>query len=424
MVLSCVFLVGCGQTAKDETIPVRIQFATWGGAEEIQVIREVVQAFETSHPGVQVEIIHIPDRYYQKLHILIAGGLMPDVVFTNSISFPVYARHHLFVDLAPYLKESKVLDEMDFYPSSLQVFYMTKEGGKKALGAIPRDISNVVVYYNKDVFWQAGVPLPSADWDWQTFTETAKALTLDRDGDGRLDRFGVSFNRHSSIFWMPFVWSAGGALFNSDQTGVALDQPSALAGLQFYADWPQTYHVAPRKTESGGTKMSEMFLHGKVAMLLDGRWRVPSLRKKATFQWDIAPLPRGPKGSISGLDASGYAMAASTRYPEAAWMLIEYLSSSMAIRRLTESGLMIPARQDVAESSVFLSPDQLPTHSRVFLDVIPSGMPTRSHPRWNELSEELNLALEPVWDGQQSPEEAMRKVKPKLERIMGVVTHE
>ncbi len=415
--------------SKNVQAPVQIQFSTWGGSEEIQVIREVIQGFEASHPKIKVDLLHIPHNYYQKLHILIAGGLVPDVVFTNSIRFPVYARHHVFADLSPYLDQSDVLSLQDFYPASLQVFEMEKQSDKKrSLGALPRDLSNLVVYYNADLFKKANLALPSAkeadDWDWARFVETAKALTQDMDGDGRLDQFGVSFNRRNPIFWMPFVWSAGGALFNEDLTAIRLNEPNALKGLQFYADFQHRYHIAPLKTESGSTKMSELFLHGKLAMLMDGRWRVPSLRKKATFQWDVAPLPKGPSGSITGLDSSGYAMASKTQHPNESWALIEYRSSFEVMSRLTESGLMIPARKDVAESAIFLAPEQLPRNSRVFLDVIPQGVPTRSHPRWNELSEEINLALEPVWDGKQTPEEAIKLVLPKLGRILKVISHE
>ncbi len=420
-VLFCSFFWACGINPKEESSgKVQIQFSTWGDSEEIKVIRGLIQDFEASHPNVSVDLLHIPQNYYQKLHILIAGGLAPDVVFTNSISFPVYARHHVFADLSPYLNESQRLKSDDFYPSSLRVFSLDK-AKVTGLGAIPRDLSNIVVYYNADLFKKAGLEQPLATWDWAQFVVLAKGLTKDLDGDGRLDQFGVSFNRHSPLFWMPFVWSAGGHFFNEDMTAVVLDETKALAGLQFYADFQHRHHMAPLRRESGSTKMSELFLQGKLAMLIDGRWRVPSLRKKATFHWDVLPLPKGSAGSITGLDSSGYAMTASTKHPKEAWALIEYLSSPESVSRLAESGLMIPARRDVAESDVFLAPEQFPRHSQVFLDVIETGMPTRSHPRWNELSEEINLALEPVWDGKISPKEALIKIKPKLERILKAV---
>jgi hypothetical protein len=47
-------------------------------------------------------------------------------------------------------------------------------------------------------------------------------------------------------------------------------------------------------------------------------------------------------------------------------------------------------------------------------------VPTQSPPRWNEISEELGLALDPVWDGKKTAREAMRAVKPRIDAMLSV----
>lgn len=408
-----VMLSGCGQSPNEK---VHLRFSTWGSAQEIAVLNQLIAEFEQENPAWDVELIHIPENYFQKIHILIAGGMMPDVVFINSTHFPVYAAHHLFADLAPYLTRSKRLAPGDFYPQALATFQQA-EG---TIGAVPRDISNLVVYYNRDRFRQSGVPVPEAGWTWADFLEKAKALTRDTNGDGRLDQFGISFYRTPPLYWMPFVWSAGGQLFDETRRDFQLDSPQALSGLQFYADLPNRHHVAPRKTESGSASMSQWFLQQKLAMMVSGRWSVPVLREQADFDWDVAPMPVGPAGSRTGLDASGYAMAADTAHPNAAWAFIEFLSSPEAVSRFTASGLIIPARRDVANTNVFLQPEKRPQNGRVFLEVIETGVPTRSHPRWNELSEMLMLGLDPAWDGQLSPKSAVQKLTPEISGLLEV----
>jgi hypothetical protein len=54
------------------------------------------------------------------------------------------------------------------------------------------------------------------------------------------------------------------------------------------------------------------------------------------------------------------------------------------------------------------------------LDVIADGVPTHTPPRWNELSEELGLALDPVWDGTQDAASAVKAVTPKLDHLLEV----
>lgn len=429
----CLMLLGVvGCQARPTARPIQIQLSTWGSAQEVAVLKSLLRDFERGHPKIQVQLLHIPENYYQKLHILVAGDMAPDVIFTNSLSFPIYASQGIFKDLRPYVAlqgqvsgvpNSPVdgLSEDQFYPQALKAFTWRQPNGQSIVGALPRDISNVVIFYNRDLFRQAGLAEPQAGWTWQQFLEVAQTLTLDRNNDGDPDQFGVSFYSTPPLFWLPFVWSAGGDLFSPDLRRFTLNQPKALQGLRFYADLRHKWHVAPKKVESGGTSMSQLFLQQKVAMLVSGRWSVPVFREQAKFQWDVVPLPVGPSGqSRVGIDASGYAISAKSKHPAESFELIRYLLSRKSVRTVTESGLIVPARPDVASSAAFLSPDQAPTHGQAFLEVIPQGVPTHTPPRWNEVAEELGLALEPVWDGQQDPATAMAAVKPKLDALLEV----
>jgi len=417
-------LVLCSGCRPDESLSgaasgrTTLQLATWGSAEEVKVLRTLLDRFERVYPELQVDLLHIPDQYYQKLHILIAGGLVPDVIFTNSLYFPVYAESGVFQDLRPFVAESPEVQESDFFPSALAAFAWTNPGEPPMLGALPRDVSNLVVYYNRSLFREAGVRDPSPDWTWEDFLQKAQALTQDRNGDGRLDQFGVSFNRVPPLFWLPFVWSAGGELFDPGFQQILLTSPQAMAGLQFYADLRNKHHVAPRQVESGSATMSQLFLQQKIAMMLSGRWSVPVFREQAGFDWDVVPFPQGAVGSRVGIDASGYAMAAKTKHPQAAWALIAFLTSQEAIAKASQSGLIVPARQDVAASGAFLNPDLPPRNSQAFIEAIPTGVPTHTPPRWNEVAEVLGLALDPVWDGKKTVEQAMEgldeTVKPLL----------
>lgn len=416
-----LFFQGCaGHTDKTK----HIQLSTWGSAQEVIVLKAILKDFERSHPGVSVDLLHIPENYYQKLHILVAGDMAPDVIFTNSISFPIYASQGIFRDLRPFLKAKTpdpALTESQFYPQALAAFTWREPAEREILAALPRDISNVVIFYNRDLFAKAGLPNPKMGWTWEEFREIADRLTVDHNNDGDPDQFGFSFYSTPPLFWLPFVWSAGGNLLSEDLSQFTLDEPKALAGLRFYADLRNTWHVAPKKVESGGATMSQLFLQQKLAMMVNGRWSVPVLREQAKFQWDVAPLPVGPSGkSKVGIDASGYAISAKSKHPKESFELICYLLSKDALRKVTASGLIVPARPDVAESKVFLSSGQAPANGKAFLEIIPDGVPTHTPARWNEAAEELGLALEPVWDGQQDAAQAMRQVKPKMDRLLEV----
>jgi multiple sugar transport system substrate-binding protein len=465
--------------------PVSLKISAWGSLQEAATLRGLLRNFERTHPKIRVTLMHIPDNYYQKLHLLIASDQAPDVMLTNSLNFPVYAAHGAFLDLAPRLavadrsallpsslsvahpavnklsvenpgEGDETLHASDFYPAALQAFsweeqptalgarshnsnfpepiHPDSKSNSIKLEALPRDISNLVVFYNRDRFQKAGLSEPTAGWTWDDLKRTASRLTQDSNHDSRPDTFGFSFYAKPPLFWLPFVWSAGGELFSADLERTLLDQPATLYGLQFYADLRHRWHAAPKKSESGDAAMTQLFLQQKLAMMVSGRWSVPVLREQAHFSWDVVPLPVGPSGkSRVGIDASGYAISAKTPHPEAAWALVRFLGSRQAIAKIAESGLIVPARPDVAESGLFqnarpgaktgqgkLSQAAVlpPAHGHVFLDVIPDGVPSHTPPRWNEFAEELQLALEPVWDGEQSAKTAIQAAMPRLQRIL------
>ncbi len=410
MALAASGFAGCGNTAQSDSTTLKL--STWGSAEELTLLRKLVDAFEQRHPKVRVEIVHIPENYFQKLHILLAGGLAPDVIFVNSLSYPVYADSDIFLPLDQLLDEPvDALGRETFFETSLKALTWEKK-----LYAIPRDVSNLVVYYNADLFRQAGVQPPGADWTMADLVRLGKKLTRDVDHDGKRDQWGVSFYPKPPLFWLPFVWSEGGDIFDKTLAEFELDSADAAQALQFYADLRHRYHVAPTREEAGSANASQLFLQNKLAMMVSGRWTVPVLRTQAKFNWDVAPFPRGKAGSVVGVDASGYAIAKSTKHPRESWELIAFLSSPEAQDAFSESGLIVPARKDVAQSEAFLAAP--PAHGRYFVESIETGYPSHTPVRWNEIAEELNLALEPVWEGREKAGVAMRRVAPRIEKLL------
>lgn len=388
-----------------------IRLSTWGSPEEMAILRPLLQRFE-AQSGIKVELMHIPDKYFQKLHALLAANLAPDVMFVNNIQFPVYASNGAFLDLAPRLATSEQLKESDFFPQSLDGFRWDGQ-----LQALPRDVSNLVVFYNRDLFDAAGLPYPRADWTLEEMFATAQKLTGPPDAEGKRQRFGMSFSDYF-LFWLPYVWSAGGDIFDASRSRLTLHEPAAVAGLQQYADLRHRLGAAPKAAEAGSLSMSQLFMQQKLAMNLNGRWAVPLYRQNLDFNWDIVPFPQGPAGSIVDADASGWVISSQTTQPEAAWQLVSFLAGREAAKAFTAPGLIIPARRDVAYSESFLAPGQAPASARYFLEAIESGKPVPAVPYWNAVLEQVSQALEPVWEGRLSAEEALKGLDQRVDPLL------
>lgn len=405
--LCCLALSAC-QSAHAPKTACTLTLSTWGSTQEIAVLKPLLAKFQATHPTCPVRLLHIPENYFQKLHILIAGDLAPDVMLVNSINAPIYGRHGLLKDLTADVTPGQ------FYPNAIQALSY-----QKTLMALPRDLSNLVIFYNRDLLKKAGIPDPTADWTWNDLLRLSQKLTVDANHDGRPKQFGMSFYAKPPLFWQPFVWSAGGDLFSASLSQPALQEQATQNGLSFYADLRNKHHVAPRQSDSGGASMSQLFLQQQVAFLVSGRWSVPVFREQAKFDWDVVPFPIGPSGkSRVGIDASGYAVSAKSAHPTEALALAKFLTSKDAIAAFTKDGLIVPARSEVAESALFLNPDQKPAHSRYFLDIIADGLPTHLPERWNEIAEELQLGLQPVWDGQKSVTEVTPGLTEKLTPLL------
>jgi multiple sugar transport system substrate-binding protein len=109
-----------------------------------------------------------------------------------------------------------------------------------------------VVYYNKNLFDQAGVAYPQAGWSWDDFLKAAQALTKDTNGDGATDQYGVG-TELEAIRLAPFVWQNGGEIVDdpAKPTRLALDTPAATEAFQWFVDLQVKHHVAPDATGPG-----------------------------------------------------------------------------------------------------------------------------------------------------------------------------
>ncbi len=349
ILLSVLLLCGCSQ--KDERTA--IQFASWGSKSEVDIIKPLLADFEKQNPDIRVDFMHIPQNYFQKIHLLFASNTPPDVIFINNLYLPVYA------DFLEELQPNGV-----YYPQALEAL---SYNGK--LYAMPRDVSNLVIFYNKDLFDKKGVPYPKSGWTFDDFLKTAQKLTDE-------NTFGISFEE-DPLFYLPYLMSNGGGFYE-------INSKESQESIQFYADLRRKYHVAPLKSESASATMGQMFLQERVGMYLSGHWMVPKITEEARFKWDVAQFPKGTKGSIVPLDASGWAVSKSSKHKVDALKLVDYLSSKESAEKFKQCGLIVSAREDV------------PENSKVFRYAVKTSRPTPVKPDYREVLDKIKKDFETI----------------------------
>ena len=150
---------------------------------------------------------------------------------------------------------------------------------------LPGNFSNVVLVYNKDLFDQAGVAYPTADWtqdDLQAAAEAIRAL-----GD---DIFGI----YQPITYNEFYKVAaqyGGSLLNEDLTDFTINSPENVQAAQVMVDRVLVSNVQPTEVQMGGMGDWDLFMSGRLGMIPTGIWAFSTFAEGCDFAWDIAVEP-------------------------------------------------------------------------------------------------------------------------------------
>ena len=377
----------------------------FGDPAEYQAYVELVDAFRSSHPTIEVELSHIPSprEYRTRLATEFVAGSPPDVTLMNYRRYAGFAAAGMLEPLGPRLEASALIDRDDFYAVAIDAFVWRGE-----VMCIPQNISSLVVYFNEDLFEEAGVPVPADDWTWASFLETAQALTRDTDGDGEVDQYGVGVE--PSLFRLaPFVWQNDAPLVDDVDRPMrlTLTRPPSLEALQWFIDLRQVHGVVPSRVEEAAQDSESRFIAGETAMYLNSRRGTPTYRQIETFTWDVAPLPR-QKLEAGILHSDAYCLSSTAVDKDAAWTFIEFANSFEGQSVIVGSGRTVPSLKAVAESDAFLDDGLRPARSYVFVDNarIARRVPVIS--TWEEIEGTADREIERAFYGDITAEEAAR----------------
>jgi ABC-type glycerol-3-phosphate transport system substrate-binding protein len=387
--------------------PVTITWSFWGDDWELAVNQRMARAFEEEHPGIHVEIVHRPwSQYFTWLREEWRDGRSPDVMFLNYI--PSYVAMGELEPLDRYVKNEATL-MADFYPALLAGFRANNQ-----IYGIPRDNDTKVIYYNRSLFQEAGMPLPRPDWTWEDLRRTAVGLT---DQGAAPPRYGFGFE--PDFWWLVWLWQNGGEIVDDPMqpTKVLLDSPENADALQFLQNLIHSDRVTPPVDQLNTEDMAKLFRDGRLAMLFGNHALVPWFTNTAELSWDVVPLPRGrTRANVAG--GAGYTISRRSEHKDAAWQLVRFLSGQKAQAILTESGLITPARRSVREDNIFIR--QQPYEAAVFLGETEHGRPVPNFPGVTEMERVIDEGLLPVWRGERPAADVLTELIPKVERVIGL----
>lgn len=253
---------------------IKLVFAYWGSEGEVENTEAILAKYNSTHPGVTVEGMHInQEEYTEKIMSMAAGGNLPDAGMILEQSIMGWAR-------AGIMSTDDIYKDVSDKPLPYLAF---KDGGTTVAYSAANEV--LALWYNRALFDAAGVEYPPASldnaWTWDQFIEVAKRLTIDRNGrnatqagfdKNNVVQYGCYINQ---IAWQMEVWalSNGGRFFSEDGKTVIFDE-KAIAGMQKVFDLYIELGIGKPAPDQNDSGFGYGIGSGQVAMSTEGQWAV------------------------------------------------------------------------------------------------------------------------------------------------------
>ncbi|MCC7272558.1 MAG: extracellular solute-binding protein [Alphaproteobacteria bacterium] len=244
--------------------------------------RAVTDEFARRNPGVRIKLTNAPSNdHHRMLTTRFAAGNPPDIVHMTARFVWGYAEEGVLEPLDAWMDKTDI--KRSWVPSQAS---LTVAGSTYGLVLLNYGWGLV---YNEPMLRAAGVAVPTTEAE---LLAAAKRLTRDRDGDGRIDQFGMALNTSSSSWgFMTFMHFHNGRdrdIVENRRLDDVAEIARTLARIQEYV----TAGVTP--TGLDNNPMRQLFWQGNAAMYIDGSW-APGYAERAAEAvrsgWRVAALP-------------------------------------------------------------------------------------------------------------------------------------
>ncbi|WP_208585692.1 ABC transporter substrate-binding protein [Gracilibacillus suaedae] len=308
--------------------------------------------FEEAHENVDVTVEHIVKTgggsgYNDRVNAAITTGELPDIIALESVYVASYTDSDILLPLNEYLDQATLDSYLDTIISAGSV-------GDNIYALQSFDLSSPV-YYNVDLFQEAGIKVPADEngnwtldlaWSYEEFLENAKKLK-DHMGQEPVHMFtennGWHMYAHSPIIFSNDARMVGE---NGLDTEGYLDNNNTMEALQFIDTLFRDGIVA-------STTREDAFALEEAAISFEGPWMVDVFENEyPDLNWSIMPYPYGKGGHQSAPHGSWYIAATqNTEYPELSAELVAHLTNKDSAIKMEEAAGLIPGHKELLDSS-------------------------------------------------------------------------
>ncbi|HEX4779553.1 MAG TPA: ABC transporter substrate-binding protein [Usitatibacter sp.] len=261
------------------------------GGPITKIIDGYAEQFQKENPGITVKPVYSGTYQESIVKALTAhkGGTPPTTAILLS------------TDMFTLIDEDAIVpfdnaDAAPYFPA----FLANSQTGGKTWG-IPFQRSTIVLYWNKELFKEAGLDPNRAPANWYEMLAYAQKLTK-HDASGNATQWGVQIPSSGFPYWLfqGLTTPNGVELMNSAGTETYFDKPAVIEALQYWVDLGRKYKVHPTGVVEWGTTPKDFF-EKKVAMIWTTTGNLTNVKNNAKFDFGVAMLPaKVRRGSPTG----------------------------------------------------------------------------------------------------------------------------
>lgn len=312
-----VFMAGCGQKAAaggEEKVEISMLDFFIPGEGVTKAMKPLLDKYLEEHPNVVLDEESVSNAdLATKVQTLAAGDELPDVFMVKG------QMAQTFVENGKMYAMDDILNADTAWKDNFKegVFSNFTIDGK--VYAIPFQVTNTCVFYNTDLFAQAGISEFPKTWDELIdCIPKLKAIGVTPIALGNKEKWNAESvimstlgNRLTGDDWYQSI---------RDNSGAKFTDPEFVASLQALSDLAKAGAFNEDVNSIDGAQQRQMYMNGKAAITIDGSWAIANFDEncpdevKNVTEMAALPMVDGGKGNPEAITGgAGWAIAVSSK---------------------------------------------------------------------------------------------------------------
>ncbi len=387
------------------------------GGPITKLIDKFAQDFEAENASIKVKPIYAGTYQETIVKALTAhkAGTPPATSVLLSTDMFTMIDEGAVVAIDEFVKTD---DDKKWLASFFPAFMLNSQTGGKTWG-IPFQRSTVVLYWNKELFKEAGLDPEKAPSNWNEQVEFAQKLTK-RDASGNVTQWGLQVPSSGFPYWLfqGFSTQAGAILANQEGNKTNYDAPEVIEALQYWVDLSQKHKVHPTGVVEWGTT-PRAFFDRKCAMMWTTTGNLTNVRNNAKFPFGVAMLPAGKRrGSPTGGGNFYISSKVPREQQEAAFKFARWITSSERAAQWCVDTGYVAVRPDSFDTPVLKSYTDGFPQALVARDQLPHAVAELSTYDNQRVTKALNDGLQAALTGTKQPAQALKDAQTEADRLL------